>query len=228
MPTANPIAQASFSSATYSYYGLLSDGDDVKSQKGTVASGIGVLVRGTIVNWDPATGAITVPTTVAGCNAILVNDIDSTAATVPAQVYTVGSFKADAITWPGALSHALVTDQLRDYGMLIEAVMYTDGSIVKSAPSQAEEDAAKKRIEENKAAIEKAEKAAKETKEESKDEPKPSDSPWAHLTPDDREKHPEYAAPAVWTGEPAPGSEAPKQPAQNTPSHTSGGHTPKR
>src|SRR5262252_8966374 len=147
MPTANPIGQASFSSATYSYYGLLSDGDDVKSQKGTVASGIGVLVRGTIVNWDPATGAITVPTTVAGCNAILVNDIDSTAATVPAQVYTTGSFKADAVTWPGALSHALVTDQLRDYQINIQSVIYTDGTLVKSAPSKAEEDEAKKQIE---------------------------------------------------------------------------------
>src|SRR5215471_7725736 len=138
MPTANPIAVASFSSATYNYYALLSDGQRVLSRPGTVASGIGVLVRGTIVNVDPATGAITVPTTVAGCNAILVNDVDSTSATVPAEVYMSGKFKADALTWPGALSHALVSDQLRDYGILIEAVMYTDGTIVKSFPTKVE------------------------------------------------------------------------------------------
>src|SRR5215831_10981153 len=103
MPTANPIAQASFSSLPYAYNALVSDGMRVTSRSGTVASGIGVLTRGTIVNIDPAAGAITVPSTVAGCNAILVNDVDSTAATVPATVYTTGKFKADAIVWPGAL-----------------------------------------------------------------------------------------------------------------------------
>ena len=195
MPTANPIAVASFGSATYTYNALLSSGDDVNSKAGTVASGIGVLVRGTIVNWDPATGAITVPSTVAGCNAILVNDIDSTAATVPAEVYTTGSFKADAVTWPGALSHALVTDQLRDYGIYLQSVIYTDGTLVKSAPTKAEEDTARKHLEENKAAAEKAAKAAKE--ETKAEEAKASDSIYPYLTPDEREKQPELANPPV-------------------------------
>jgi len=222
MPTANPIGVASFSSAAYAYNALVSDGDDINTLKGTVASGIGVLIRGTIVNIDPATLAITVPTTVAGCNAILVNDVDSTAATVPAQVYTTGSFKADAITWPGALSHALVTDQLRDYQINIQSVIYTDGTLVKSAPSKAEEDEAKKQIEKNKA---EAKKAAEAVEEAAKEGPKPSDSPSAHLSADEREQHPEYGAPAVWTGEPAPGNA--EKPASN-PAHKSAEHQPKR
>src|SRR5215471_18652299 len=177
MPTYAPIGKASFSSATYNYYGLLSDGDDVVSRPGTIASGTGVVTRGTIVNCDPATGAITIPATVATCNGILADDTDATSATVPANVYLTGKFKADAITWPGALSHALVSDQLRDYGIFIESVMYTDGTIVKSAPSKAEEDEAKKQIEKNKA---EAEKAAKATDEPAKEGPKPSDSPSAY------------------------------------------------
>jgi len=200
---ANPIAVASFSSATYAYNALLSSGDGVNSKAGTVASGIGVLVRGTIVNWDPATSAITVPTTVAGCNAILVNDIDATAAIANAEVYTTGSFKADAITWPGALSHALVTDQLRDYGIYLQSVIYTDGTLVKSAPTQAEEDTARKHLEENKAAAEKAAKAVKEQVKE--EEAKASDSIYPYLTPDEREKHPELANPPVESENPSGG-----------------------
>jgi hypothetical protein len=201
MPTANPIGLASFSSLTYTYNALLSDGDDINSKSGTVASGTGVLVRGTIVKWDPATGNVTIPAVVADCNGILSNDIDATSATVGCNVYITGSFKADAITWPGALSHALVTDQLRAWSIYIQSVVYTDGTLVRSAPTAIEEAEARKHIEHNKALEAKAEKAAKEAeKEGDKEQPKPADSAWAYLTSDEREQHPEWADPVVADG----------------------------
>jgi hypothetical protein len=228
----NPLAKASFTTQAYTYYPLLSDGDDVVSRPGTIASGIGVLVRGTIVKCDPATGAITVPVVVADCNGILANDYDATSATVPANVYLTGKFKADAITWPGALSHALVSDQLRDYGMYIESVAFTDGTMVKSVPTEAEQARAKKEVEENRAAAEKAakeaEKAAKEgvTKE---GEPPPADSAWAYLTPEERALHPELANPPVET-KPAEegGNEGKAQPPVREPHRGEPPHSPKR
>jgi len=222
--TYNPLGKAAFSSTSYAYYALLSDGDDIVSRPGTIASATGIVKRGTIVNVDPATGAITIPATVAVCNGILADDTDATSATVPANVYIAGKFKADAVIWPGALSHALVTDQLRDTGIFLESVMYTDGTIVKSAPTKAEEDEAKKQVEKNKA---ESKKAAEATEETAKEGPKPSDSPSAHLTAEERDKHPEYGNPAVWTNEPAPGTEPAEKPV-SSPAHKSGEHTPKR
>jgi len=229
MPTYAPIGKASFSSATYNYYGLLSDGDDVVSRPGTIASGTGVVTRGTIVNCDPATGAITIPATVATCNGILADDTDATSATVPANVYLTGKFKADALTWPGALSHALVTDQLRDYGIYIESVVFTDGSISKSVPKAEEEAAAKKIIEQNKAAKEKAAKEAEaKAKGEKEEEPQSTDAPWDHLTSDQKEKEPELAQASVWINEPNPGSgEKASKPAES-PAHRGEQHSPKR
>jgi len=189
MPTANPIAVASFSSTPYTYNALLSDGDDVNSRQGNIASGLGVFQRGQIVKCDPATGAITVPTVETDCNAIIVNDVDATSAAQTAEVYLTGSVKADALIWPGALSHALISQNLRLNGMYVQTVIYTDGSLSKMAPTTAEEAEAKKHIEANKAAIEKAAKAVAE--EQAK--VKPADSSWSHLTPDEREQHPEYA-----------------------------------
>lgn len=135
MPTYNPIGRASFSTTPFAYTPLLSDGDDVVSRSGTVASGIGVLTRGTILKIDPATGNITVPVAAADCNCILVNDIDATSTTVAATVYVSGKVKADALVWPGALGHGVVTDALRDFGILVESVVYTDGTLIRSAES---------------------------------------------------------------------------------------------
>jgi len=221
MPTYNPLAKASYSSQPYAYYGLLSDGDDIVTRSGTIASATGVVVRGTIVNIDPATAAITIPSTAAGCNGILAEDADATSATVPAIVYMGGKFKADAVIWPGALGHGVVSDALRDCGIFLESVIYTDGTLVKSVPTTAEEAEAKKRVDANKATHEKAAKEAeaKAKGEGKEDEPKPSDSPYAHLSADDREKHPEYAEPAVWTGEPTPGEKSEKPAEHTAPAH---------
>ena len=195
MPTYAPLGTASFTIATPTFnYALLSDGDDVVSRIGTVASGIGVLKRGTIVNFVPATGVITVPTTAAGCNGILVDDIDATSATVQAGVYVSGKVKADALTWPTALAHGDVADALRDFGILVESVVFTDGSMVKSFPTEAEAAEAQKNLDRVRQLAKDAEKKAEEAKQ---DEPPPSDSPWAYLTDDEKEKTPGLATDAL-------------------------------
>jgi hypothetical protein len=191
MATYNPVARASFSTTSFSYVPLLSDGSDVVSRSGTVASGIGVLKRGAILKIDPATGVTTVPVAVADCNCILAEDVDATAATVGALVYVSGKFKADAIIWPGALGHGAVTDQLRDYSILIESVVFTDGTLVKSVPLEAEAEAAQAVVEHNRAELEAAKSGVAAPQEAAKVQ---VDSPWAYLTAEEREKNPELAA----------------------------------
>src|SRR4030095_7200113 len=191
-----PIGQASFSSTPFGYTPLLSDGSDIVSRSGTVASGIGILKRGTILKIVPATGVITVGATAAEANCILSNDVDATSATVTAIVYLGGKFKADAVVWPGALAHADVTDALRNYGIFIESVVFTDGTLVKSVPTATESAAAQVVVESNRQEEETARSAGRGAKEGEDAATKPSvDSPWAYLTPEEREKQPELAAP---------------------------------
>jgi len=222
MPTAAPIGTASFSSVAFPNPSpLLSDGDDVVSRPGTVASGIGVIVRGTIVNIDPATSAITVPTTIAGCNAILVDDIDSTAATVAAVVYVTAKVKADMLTWPGALSHSAVADQLRDYGIYVESVLTGVGTIVKSNPTEAESAEAKKYLDAARAEIKKAKEPEKP---EDKETPPPADSVVGYMTADEKLNEPQLAELATTLTATPPHA---KHPAHEThPSHEEKKNTP--
>ena len=188
MPTYSPLGQASFSTTIPPNYSpLLSDGTRVVSRTGTVATGIGILKRGTILKMVPATGVITIPVAAADCNCVLAEDVDATAATVPALVYLNGKMKADALTWPGALSHADVSEALRDFGIVIESVVFTDGVTVKSVPTEAQAQAAQNVVEYNRDGG-----AAKGAKAP---EPPPEgvDNPIAYLTPDERENNPELA-----------------------------------
>ena len=183
---ANPIGTAYFYTTAFpNRPALLSDGDDIVTRNGTVASGIGVITRGTICNIVPSTGVITVPSTLAGCNCVMMDDIDSTAATVSAMVLLSGKVKADALTWPGALAHGDVSDYLRDYGILVEAVMGIPGSIVKSTPTEAEAAEAKKRLE---AAREALKKSLEPPKPEEEEKLPPADSILGYLTPEEQEK----------------------------------------
>ena len=222
----NPIGQAAFSGPVqFNYYPLLSDGDDIVSRPASIASGGGVFKRGAIVKWDPATGLITAAVAATDCNAIVVNDVDATTAAQTAQVYVGGRFKADAIIWPGALSHALVTENLRIHDMQIESVEFTDGSLVKSAPSEAEAAAAQKQVDLNREAV--AKQAAPAPGEDPA-APK-SDSPWAYLTPDERDKQPQLAA--VHTaeeleGDGDPQAEGKKRPKATPPVQPPAAHAP--
>jgi Bacteriophage lambda head decoration protein D/Putative binding domain, N-terminal len=192
MATYNPVAKASFSSTPFSYQALLSDGDDVVSRSGTVASGIGILKRGAILKADPATGAITVPVAAADCNCILADDVDATSAAAAALVYVSGKFKADAVVWPGALGHGLVADALRDFGIFLESVVYIDGTLVKTAPLEAEAQAAQAVVDANRSELEESRKGGGKAAPEEEAKPK-MDSPWAYLTAEEREKNPELA-----------------------------------
>ena len=127
------------------------------------------------------------------------------------------------------LSHALVSDQLRDYGMYVESVIFTDGTTSKSVPTEAEALQARKQVEENRAAAKKAaEEAAKEAKIEAKiAEPPPSDSPWDYLTPDERTLHPELANPPAETKE-AAANDAGKTEAPVKEPHKGEQHSPRR
>jgi hypothetical protein len=198
---ANPIGQASFSTTAYSYTPLVSDGDDIVSRSGTVASGIGILRRGAILKIDPTTSAITAPVAATDCNCILVNDIDATSATVPATVYVGGKFKADAVIWPGALSHSAVSDNLRNFDIQIESVIYVDGTLVKSAPTQEEQKNAEAVVAANVAAASTT--TTTTTPAPGQTAAGPSDSPWAYLTGDQKASDPQLAeAPTTTTAAP--------------------------
>jgi hypothetical protein len=199
-------------------YSALVFGDDVVSQPGTIDATITTFQpRGSILKWAPSTGVVTAPAVETDCNAILVNDWDPVLSGGPAcQVYTAGSFKADAITWPGALSHALITDQLRHVGMFIESVLGLAGTVVKSAPTEAEAAAAKAIVDHNRAEAQKKEAAKKEAdtkqppKKDDPAKPEPSDAPSAYLTTEERIMHPEYADP-IPPPPPAPAEASPAQ-----------------
>lgn len=203
--TANPIGQASFSTVSFSYTPLLSDGDDVVSRSGAMAIGLGVHKRGEILKIDPTTGAVTVPVAATDANCILVNDVDTTGGAQAVTVYVSGKFKADALIWPGALPHSAVSDNLRNFSILVESVVYTDGTLVKSAPSQAEQANAEAAVAANLAAS---------TSTTTTPAPgaaaagSPSDSPWAYLTAEQRQNNPQLATPPTPTTTPAPTTSA--------------------
>jgi hypothetical protein len=182
-----PFATAGFiSGGTFTYYGLLSDGDDVVSRPGTLQTAAAKQLRGAILHIDAATSAVTLPAVFSDCNCILAIDCDATLANAPCQVYVGGKFKADAVIWPAALSHALVTEALRDMDIQIESVEFTDGSLVKSMPTEVQADAAKKVIAEN-------EDRVKQAKAEAKPDDPGRDSPWGYLTAEERQNKPELA-----------------------------------
>lgn len=210
------FALASFSMGqTQTYDELLSDGHHITSRMGSVASGGGKLKRGTIVKIVPATGVVTVPATAAECNAVIAENIDATSATVACLVYLSGKMKADALIWPGALPHADVADALRNYGILVESVLFRDGIIVKSAPTEEQAEAAKERI---------------ETLREAHGEPPAGEAPdltggvadssWSYLTEEERATEPHLAGPlpaALVEEEEAPVTEQPVPATQPAP-----------
>jgi hypothetical protein len=177
------IALASFKSeGAFTYDPLLSDGTRIVSRMGTVASGIGKLYRGTILKVVPATGVTTVPVAAADCNCVLAENIDATSATVAALLYMSGKMKADAVIWPGALPHADVADALRNWGILLESVLFRDGLTVKIAATEQETQVAQQRIEDNLGAIEGRTGEPAEAPEHTV-----AESSWGHLTAEQRQ-----------------------------------------
>jgi hypothetical protein len=147
------------------------------------------MIRGTIVKFDPATGNVTAPVAATDCNGILVDDTNATTTAMPCEVYVSGKFKADRITWPGALAHALCTDSLRSHSMLIESVMYIDGTMIKSSPTAEQEKKASQVVDENRARLDKEPKPEPWVAPEG---PGDAESAWAHLSEEDRKKDLDY------------------------------------
>jgi hypothetical protein len=175
-----------------------------------VASGGGKLNRGQIVHIDPPTG--TISTAVLGTaapNAIIAENIDATSATVGCLVYLSGKFKADAVLWPPTGGHPDITDVLRDYGILLESVYYTDGTFVKSAPTEAEAKAAQERLA---AARKRALEQPGAVKEDLTAREKSTDSVWAYMTQEEREKQPELDEPVREEKPTPPSNPEPKTP----------------
>jgi len=116
---------ASFKAEGIFAYDSLISGGTIVSRTGTLASGAGFYKRGTIVHIDPATGIVTPGDTAP--NAIVAENADATLVSSVVLLYISGKFKADAIIWPGTGNRQVLTDQLRDYGILIESVITPGG-----------------------------------------------------------------------------------------------------
>ena len=194
MPSTAPqpnFGLASFAQAgTYYYDPLLSDGDDVTSRTGTLAAG--KYNRGQILNITPATGAV-IPAVLgsAAPNCILAENADATGGSVPVLVYLTGRFKADQVAWPAAGAHADVTDVLRDCGIILESVLYKDGTIVKSVPTEQDASEAKAVLEANR------QRAQAKPAEAPEVRVGVTDSPWAYMTPEERAQKPWLSNPPL-------------------------------
>ena len=116
----------------YAYDSLISGGTIV-CRVGSLASGSGFLKRGTVVHVDPPTGAVTPGDTAP--NAIVAENADATTVSAVVLLYISGKFKADQILWPGTGNRQVLTDQLRDYGVLIESVITPGGYTTQAVAS---------------------------------------------------------------------------------------------
>jgi hypothetical protein len=116
---------ASFKAEGVFAYDSLISGGTIVSRIGTLASGAGFYKRGQIVHIDPATGVVTPGDSAP--NGIVSENADATLTTSMVLVYLSGKFKADQIIWPGTGNRNALTDQLRDWGILIESVITPGG-----------------------------------------------------------------------------------------------------
>src|SRR5262245_9950407 len=114
-------------SAAFPYRTMVS-GETI-SRSVTIAAGEGLLRRGQILGRD-AGGKYT--KAAAPASAILVHDIDATAADVLGLVHVQGRFKANTVILPPATTLAAARDQLWDFGVYLETVQETTGLIVRS------------------------------------------------------------------------------------------------
>jgi len=114
-------------------YDTLISGGTIVSRVGSLASGSGFYKRGTVVHIDPLTGAVTPGDTAP--NALVAENADATLTSAVCLVYLSGKFKADQIIWPGTGNRQTLTDQLRDFGILLESVITPGGYSTQSVAS---------------------------------------------------------------------------------------------
>lgn len=89
-----------------------------------VASGEGVLARGTVLELNTSTNKYEVVTAASSGNAraILAEDIDATSADVTTQIYLAGKYRRDKLVWPTATTAQKNTALigLQDRGILVD------------------------------------------------------------------------------------------------------------
>jgi hypothetical protein len=106
---------ASFSTTSYAYDELVA-GETV-STSGVVTAGQGVLLRGTVMGKDAATGKWARAT--APPAGILAHDIDTTPGDVTGVVYVQGKFKDNVVILPAATTLADTRKALWDTGVYL-------------------------------------------------------------------------------------------------------------
>lgn len=108
---------ASFSGG-YSYsYDELVAGETV-SVSGVIATGQGVLIRGTILGKDGATGKWARATALTP-GGILAHNVDTTGGDVTSVVYVQGKFKDNVVVLPAAMTMAQARTALWDSGVYL-------------------------------------------------------------------------------------------------------------
>ena len=107
---------AGFSSTSYTYDELVA-GETI-SVSGVVTTGQGVLLRGTILGKDGATGKWARATALTP-GGILAHDVDTTAGDVTSVVYVQGKFKDNVVILPPATTLAQARAALWDSGVYL-------------------------------------------------------------------------------------------------------------
>jgi hypothetical protein len=106
---------AKFSTSSYSYDELVA-GETI-TQSGTILTGQGAMIRGTVVGKDPVTGKWARAT--APPNGILVHDVDTTAGDVVSVVHVQGKYKDNVIVLPVGKTLAETRTALWDSGIYL-------------------------------------------------------------------------------------------------------------
>ena len=107
---------ASFSSSSTTYDELVA-GETI-SQSGVIATGQGVLIRGTILGQDGATGKWARATALTP-GGILAHNVDTTAGDVTGVIYVQGKFKDNVVVLPAATTLAVARKALWDCGVYL-------------------------------------------------------------------------------------------------------------
>lgn len=97
------------------------------TQPVTIASGAGVLTRGTVLGRITASGKYIKSASAAGDGsqtpvAVLADDVDATSADAAAGVYMTGEFNSNALTLGAGWTVATVTNALRAFGIFVKTV----------------------------------------------------------------------------------------------------------
>ena len=119
------MAELVNSAASFTYDNLIGGAEPALITKNlTVASGAGVLARGTVLGKITASGKFVKVNSASNdgsqtANCILAATVDATSADAVATVYVTGMFNIEALTFGGTDTYAAHADTLRDLGIYL-------------------------------------------------------------------------------------------------------------